>query len=120
MKAAMLVAGGLSGGLSATIAGGNFWQGMKQGLLTSGLNHLGHVVADSFDRSNYDKLYKQVKKVMGNASDKFSGNPSDLLKLMQDVPILRELYNKYLHPEVIDTNNPELWKHLANVSFLNK
>lgn len=26
---------------------------------------------------------------------------------------LRELYNKYLHPEVIDTNNPELWKHLA-------
>lgn len=94
MKAAMLVAGGLSGGLSATIAGGNFWQGMKQGLLTSGLNHLGHVVADSFDRSNYDKLYKQVKKVMGNASDKFSGNPSDLLKLMQDVPILRELYNK--------------------------
>lgn len=26
---------------------------------------------------------------------------------------LRELYNKYLHPEVIDTDNPELWKHLA-------
>lgn len=26
---------------------------------------------------------------------------------------LRELYNKYLHPEVIDTNNSKLWEHLA-------
>lgn len=26
---------------------------------------------------------------------------------------LREVYNKYLHPAVIDTKNPEIWKHLA-------
>ena len=26
---------------------------------------------------------------------------------------LRELYNKYLHPEVIDTENPVIWEHLA-------
>lgn len=26
---------------------------------------------------------------------------------------LRELYDKYLHPEKIDTTNPEIWKHLA-------
>lgn len=26
---------------------------------------------------------------------------------------LRELYNRYLHPEVMNTNNPELWNHLA-------
>lgn len=25
---------------------------------------------------------------------------------------LRELYNKYLHPEVIDTKNPVIWEHL--------
>ena len=25
---------------------------------------------------------------------------------------LRELYNKYLHPEVIDTENPVIWQHL--------
>ena len=26
---------------------------------------------------------------------------------------LRDLYNKYIHPEVIDTTNPEIWEHLA-------
>ena len=26
---------------------------------------------------------------------------------------LRELYNKYLHPEILDTKNPNIWKHLA-------
>ena len=25
---------------------------------------------------------------------------------------LRNIYNKYLHPKVIDTTNPEIWKHL--------
>ena len=26
---------------------------------------------------------------------------------------LKKLYNKYLHPETIDTTDPEIWKHLA-------
>lgn len=38
-KAVNIVAGGLSGGISSTIAGGNFWSGARQGLITSGLNH---------------------------------------------------------------------------------
>ena len=31
--------------------------------------------------------------------------------VLEDVS-LRELYNKYLHPEVIDTENPVIWDHL--------
>lgn len=46
MKAAMLVAGGFSGGLSSTIAGGKFIDGFKQGLITSGLNHVVHLGAN--------------------------------------------------------------------------
>lgn len=94
IKATMIVAGGLSGGLSATIAGGKFWQGFRQGIITSGLNHVTHFVTEKFDRSNYDKLYAQVKKVMGNASAHFSGNPADMWKMMKEVPILRNLLNQ--------------------------
>ena len=90
----MIAGGGLSGGLSSTIAGGNFWQGFRQGIITSGLNHVSHFVQEKFDRSNYDKLYAQVKKVMGNASEHFSGNPDDMWKLMKQVPILRKLLNQ--------------------------
>jgi len=42
LKAIMIASGGLSGGISATIAGGKFIDGFKQGLITSGLNHLAH------------------------------------------------------------------------------
>ena len=38
-----IASGGLSGGISASIAGGNFWAGVRQGLITSGLNHMGHL-----------------------------------------------------------------------------
>lgn len=31
---------------------------------------------------------------------------------------LRETYNKYLHPDVLDTTNPILWKHLADGDIL--
>ncbi|WP_312083543.1 hypothetical protein [Epilithonimonas hominis] len=41
-KAIMLTSGGLTGGLSSTIAGGKFIDGLKQGLITSGLDHLAH------------------------------------------------------------------------------
>lgn len=33
-------------------------------------------------------------------------------KVIEDLP-LRELYNKYIHPEVMDTTDPRLWEHLA-------
>ncbi len=40
-----ILAGGLSGGISAELAGGNFWAGARQGLITAGLNHVAHMAA---------------------------------------------------------------------------
>lgn len=31
---------------------------------------------------------------------------------------LRNIYNKYLHPEVLDTENPNIWKHLEACDIL--
>jgi len=47
-KATMIASAGLSGGLSSSIAGGNFWAGARQGVIVAGLNHLGHM---RFDKS---------------------------------------------------------------------
>ena len=43
---ATIAAGGLSGGVSASIAGGDFWDGVCNGLISSGLNHAMHLVAE--------------------------------------------------------------------------
>ena len=43
---ATIAAGGLSGGVTSTMAGGDFWDGLCNGLITAGLNHAMHLVAE--------------------------------------------------------------------------
>ncbi|WP_353100629.1 hypothetical protein [Myroides odoratus] len=61
----MIAGGGLSGGISSTIAGGDFWQGMRQGLITSGLNHLMHMGLDN----GYDKEGNKINDNGGDVMD---------------------------------------------------
>ena len=64
-QAAMIAGGGLSGGISSTIAGGDFWQGMRQGLITSGLNHVMHMGLDN----GYDKEGNKINDNGGDVID---------------------------------------------------
>jgi hypothetical protein len=50
-KAVMIASGGLSGGLSSAIAGGSFWKGVREGIITSGLNHVAHMVVDGIQQA---------------------------------------------------------------------
>jgi len=67
IKAIMITSGGLSGGISSTIAGGNFWAGARQGIITSGLNHVGHYVANSLMTSKYPTYTKEELRNRINA-----------------------------------------------------
>ncbi|MFC4686125.1 RHS repeat-associated core domain-containing protein [Epilithonimonas pallida] len=67
IKALMITAGGLSGGISATIVGGKFMEGFRQGIITAGLNHAFHAFiygseeADTATKEDRDK-FKDVRK----------------------------------------------------------
>jgi hypothetical protein len=63
IKAIQIAAGGLSGGISASIAGGNFWSGARQGIITSGLNNVASNISNT-----------QKKKSLGNQIDEVGGN----------------------------------------------
>gem|GEM_PF-3338793 len=69
-KASMIVGGGLSGGISSSIAGGDFGQGMLQGLITSGLNHVAHMVVDEIKERS---LVNDALKREGLSPDDASG-----------------------------------------------
>ena len=58
-KAIMLTSAGLSGGISSTIAGGNFWAGVRQGIITAGLNHLGIYLATPKEGNNENMQQQQ-------------------------------------------------------------
>lgn len=57
MKATMIVTGGLGVGISSTIAGGNFWDGFRQGIITSGLYHVAHLEAEALQKVSSVKVY---------------------------------------------------------------
>lgn len=85
LKAIMVTSGGLSGGISATIAGGNFWQGFRQGIITSGLNHVAHMTLEEFGNDTAKTLedYKDEigKKIDGRIADidsKIEENNADI------------------------------------------
>ena len=57
-KAVTLATVGLSGGLSSSIAGGDFIDGFRQGVITAGLNHLASHVANGIEERNaFDKRF---------------------------------------------------------------
>ena len=61
--AVTIAAGGLSGGISSVIAGGNFWAGARQGLITSGLNHVTHDVFSKPDKDPPTKRQKLTRAI---------------------------------------------------------
>ncbi|MGB6084374.1 MAG: hypothetical protein WBF63_09170 [Moheibacter sp.] len=62
-KAITIASGGLSGGISSTIAGGSFWAGARQGLITSGLNHVAH---STIQRIKYNSFLSKVDEWISN------------------------------------------------------
>ncbi len=86
LKAIMITSGGLSGGISSSIAGGNFWDGFKQGLITAGLNHAVHLGSFIGGKS---KMRKALEKV--NLDPDREGCIEDADMLVKTVPLLNEL-----------------------------
>ena len=80
-NAATIAAGGLSGGISSTIAGGNFWAGARQGLITSGLNHVAHKIAFEIGKDpDIPDLTKEFKQQL-RETRKFFKNLKNLYDL---------------------------------------
>ena len=51
--------GSVGGGVSAELAGGNFWQGAAIGLTVSALNHVAHKMSEPFPKPNSSKIDKR-------------------------------------------------------------
>ena len=77
-KASMIASGGVSGGFSSMIAGGNFMDGFRQGLITAGLNHVAHVVSDEFQEA-------QLKNKIRDALSDPDGKPQKKLSNIEEI-----------------------------------
>ena len=60
----MVAAGTLSGGVTASMAGGSFWEGVCNGLICSGLNHALHMIAGPDDPPSPEEMKQHVKNLV--------------------------------------------------------
>jgi hypothetical protein len=69
----MIASGGLSGGLSSAIAGGNFWSGVREGLITSGLNAISNILINDNPQEGNEKKgkvgYASVRKKISKSNN---------------------------------------------------
>ena len=66
----LFAAGGISGGVTASMAGGDFWDGLCNGLICAGLNHAMHLVVEgvSPDDPPKDKETQKTKQNNQNSN----------------------------------------------------
>lgn len=81
--------GGLSGGISAKIMGGNFWDGARNGAISAGLNHAYHTGHNGILQKQLDKVFKNYPKTGDYEMDKelvFGEVSDEALKLHRTDP----------------------------------
>lgn len=73
----MIASGALSGGISSSIADGSFWKGVREGLITSALNHFAHGGKDKNylkDCNDCPNPESQLKYKAGEVFSSSNGN----------------------------------------------
>lgn len=80
----LIASGGLSGGVSSCIAGGSFWSGTRQGLLTSGLNHALHNTVGK--NKDFNNTTEDNQSVSPDGVIRFKNLTSDQLKDFRIIP----------------------------------
>jgi hypothetical protein len=90
--AGIIGSGAMMGGVSSTMAGGNFWDGFRNGAISSSLNHAMHGYADKLQQ----KI--TIKSLLRNAGYGTGHTPNDiptytkeyLSQMVEDIPYLAE------------------------------
>jgi RHS repeat-associated protein len=106
-KAIMLATGATAGGISSSLAGGDFWMGVREGLISGGCNELMHVIynATIFDMKNgkYRVNYKQLAKKLAEQDPSLNADE------------LKAYFKK--HPITVSTTSSTLTVSLKGVPY---
>ena len=69
ISAVTLASGGISGGLTSMMTGGDFWDGAKTGLIVAGLNHVVHTMQERL--SDQDDETAAVREAIAQKADDY-------------------------------------------------
>src|SRR5690606_15241048 len=109
--------GSVSGGIGSVLGGGNFWDGVRQGAITTGLNHLAHGFQESWKTKMAIRLakkyYKNLNKIIA-----YSIAAESLLEITDFGDFLSNIRNGFFetYSNQMDRNINEVYDNLINIA----
>ncbi|QTD36385.1 VCBS repeat-containing protein [Polaribacter batillariae] len=98
--AGTITAGSLSGGVGSVITGGKFWDGFRNGAISSSLNHVAHMV------KNRLTIKQMLKRAGYAASGKATASLDYVKKMIEKIPELKKIYKQGKTPKIfVESNN---------------
>ena len=100
-----VASGGITGGISSTIAGGYFWRGMRHGLITTGLNHIQHKFVNSFNKAEDSEVVNTESKDYNLNEESNPGPRMRALMARLRAAMKRKAYDKAKSKSTINKSN---------------
>lgn len=117
-KASMIASGGVSGGFSSMIAGGNFMDGFRQGLITSGLNHVASMVTQVDPATRARRAANLIDEQIDKAyNDKDASNDKPILSAQYAVDMIHKVPELNRLLRLIGASGGKLSVTLTNVEY---
>ena len=117
-KASMIASGGVSGGFSSMIAGGNFMDGFRQGLITSGLNHVASMVTQVDPATRARRAANLIDEQIDKAyNDKDASNDKPILSAQYAVDMIHKVPELNRLLRLIGASGGKLSVTLINVEY---
>lgn len=106
--------GSVSGGLSAELTGGNFWQGAATGLVVSGLNHSLHKMQEKKFIYNAEQHLDEAGYDPYGKPEKTTGYANNMLKRVKTLKNMEARAGKTIRVTEINNNDRYHGAHLGN------
>src|SRR5690554_1450325 len=97
MAGAQIGGSTIVGGASSVLAGGNFWDGARQGFITAALNHVAHGAVSVIRKT---RLSRQLTKASYNIDDVATMSHEYIKEMIQKVAILEKQYRRAGSPDI--------------------
>ncbi|QTD36394.1 hypothetical protein JL193_09500 [Polaribacter batillariae] len=119
--AGTITAGSLSGGVGSVISGGKFWDGFRNGAISSSLNHVVHIIQKKIEKVNLQKSKNKIKEILKTFKEANRNKKlSNLFDIIEPNDYADGIYNEFSEELTLNEHKYKLRVKGYNVNDFSK